>query len=188
MADKKPSPAKGPPTKGPRDDTTATPIEGVPIVEPMTTIAHRTRATATDAKATLDTVNSLRLELVESDARNHGEHQQTNERLGQLDDRVGRLEDHVGNLRETSAASGAKLDLILEDTRAMKDAAHHREKVITETAAVRQRVTIETAGVEQRALVEETSDLKKARRTIVVKIVGLIAALGTALATYLGLR
>ena len=170
----------------PRDDTD-TPVEGVPI-EPMNTIAHRTRAAATDAKATLDTVNSLRIELLESDKRNKIEHQTTNDKIGGLDERVGRLEDHVGNLRVDGARSEGKLDLILEDMSNIKEAALHREKVTTETHAVHQKALIETQAVEQKVTIEEAADIKKTRRFIVAKVVAVLAAIGTGVVPYLGLR
>lgn len=173
------------PPKGPRDNDT--PVEGVPI-EPLNTIAHRTRATATDAKATLDVVSSLRMEIVESDKRSQIDHRVTNEKLGVLDDRVGALEGHVGNLRESAAANTATLALIREDTRAMKDAALHHQKVITETQAVQQKVTIETAALEQKALIEDTADVKKARREVYTKVAAILAAIGAAVTAYFAAR
>lgn len=205
MSPRKPHEPREP--REPREDDT--PVEGVPI-EPMSTIAHRTRSTATDAKATLDTVNTLRLEMVESDRRNQLEHRQTSDKFDELGERVGKLEDHVGNLRVDSGKNGGKLDLIISDMHHIKEAAVHREKALTETQAVQQKALIETQAVEKKALtetqaveqqalvetqaveqrvtMEDAADAKKARRLVATKIVAVLAAIGTGITTYFGLR
>lgn len=197
------------PPKAPRDDDTPTPVEGVPI-EPLQTIAHRTRSAATDAKATLDTVTTLREDLKEADERNKLEHKRTSDKIGVLDDRVLKLEATVGDLRVDTARSEGKLDTIGDDIRFMKEAALHREKhttetlafhqksmtethavaqkALVETQAVEQKALIETQAIEKRVTIEDGADAKKTRRDLTTKIAAVLAAIGAAITTYLAAR
>ena len=173
----------------PKDDMDEpTPVTGVPIAgpprtpEPLETIAHRTRATATDAKETLLTIGMMRTDLVNAIKRDELEHSAIRESIDKsdrrfsqqavkLDGKIDRMSEQVADLRETTARTEIVMQTLLDDWRAARQTEH-----------VRRRVTIETQAAEERAEIEDTADAKKLKRQLKIKVMGLVTAVGAALA------
>jgi chromosome segregation ATPase len=123
-----------------RDDT---PVHGTPLHEPIETIAHRTRTTATDAREAVVTLNTMRDEL-----RAHVERDEAE--LKRMSDNIAKIDDHVGNLRAATAGMAGKLDILLEDRMADKHAQAAEAKATAEAAATEVKLAAETAEHERK--------------------------------------
>ena len=159
--------------KPPRDDD-ATPVHGVPIHEPIETIAHRTRSTATDAKNALSNINAAREELAQAIKRDEVEHKRLNDGLDSIRRDVGdlktdvrkdvsELRKDVSELHKVAAKADGQLELLVADSKLSKETAAHRE----------------------REAISDTADAKKHRRAMSLKVIAIIAGAVTALTTAL---
>jgi len=180
------------------EDDELTPVTGIPIAgpqrtpEPLETIAHRTRQSATDTKEALLTVATMRQELIMAIRRDELEHSRLGAGLSALDKRVSGTSDklevmnlHVGNIREACARTEGKLDILVGELQTVRQSALIREKVTIETQAVVQQKQIETQAKLAQAEIEDKADSKKVRREFSGRVVGVIAGAIAALTTAL---
>jgi len=138
---------------------------------PMAILERRSQQTKQTSDQTLSAVTQMRSELkqyVELDAR---EHEHLRAGLRDIGTKYDKIDEKVDELATSSAHMHGKLDILLEDIKAQKLITIHREKV-----------TIEKEATQEKIRLEDQADEKKFRRQKWLKLIGIVAALATAVA------